>query len=267
MPAVGDLDRGRRPGRGSLRVGPGPVPADDLRTRMSLEPCLPGSGLPVGQQVDHLPGFRVGYHGAVYLPLAQREVINSGDLGRGGDRRVGQRHDQPQHGGGMDGDAQGPGQPGRSPPGQLQPEPGQHAQQRDAAPPVPLAQPPGLLGEGDRRASRIPAAEPAHLQHDQHRPAASRAVRHYPRIPAVDPSRFLTAPRAARRLRPARRDDHHRLSGVFHPVHAQARQVREQHGEQGLALLTDIPDDAGGGDGRPGGRHGRLIRQRGSRVQ
>ena len=39
-----------------------------------------------------------------------------------------------------------PGQPGGGPPGQFQPEPGQHAQQRDAAPPVPLAQPHAALG-------------------------------------------------------------------------------------------------------------------------
>jgi very-short-patch-repair endonuclease len=67
---------------------------------------------------------------------------------------------------------------------------------------------------------RVPAAEPAHPQGDQHRPAARRAVSHRARIPAVDPRRFQSAPRAARRARPARRGDHHRASRVFHPVHA-----------------------------------------------
>jgi hypothetical protein len=127
--------------------------------------------------------------------------------------------------------------------------------------------PAGLLGEGDRRALRVPAAEPAHLQEDQHRPPACSTISHHARIPAVHPRRFLTAPRAARRFRPARRDDHHRVPGVFDPVHAQPRQMREQHGQQGLALLRDIPDDAGGGASRPGGQHDRLIRQRGSRVR
>src|SRR5208283_1088020 len=50
-----------------------------------------------------------------YVPLAQREVIDPGDRRRGGDRRVGQRHDQPQHGGGMDRHAQGAGQPPAAP--------------------------------------------------------------------------------------------------------------------------------------------------------
>ena len=44
----------------------------------------------------------------------------------------------------------------------------------------------------------FPAAEPAHLQDDPHRPATRRAVRQHARIPAVQPRRLLTAPRAAR---------------------------------------------------------------------
>jgi hypothetical protein len=43
-------------------------------------------------------------------------------------------------------------------------------------------------------------------------------------------------------------------------------QVREQHGQQALTLVRDFPDADGGSD-RPGRRHGRLIRQRGSRVR
>ena len=267
MPAIGDLDRVRRARPGALGAVAGPVPADDLRAGMRRQPRLEAGGLPVWQQVDHVAGAHVHQHRPVHLALGQREVIDPEYLRRGRDLRIRSRRDQPQHRRGVHGDPEGPGQPGGRPPSQLQPEPGQHPQQRDAAPPVPLAQPPGLLGEGNRRASRVPAAEPAHLQGDQHRPSARRAVSHHARIPAVHPRRLLTAPRAARRLRPARRDDHHRVSRIFHPVHAQARQVREQHGQQGLPLLTDIPDDAGDGGGRPGGRHGRLIRQRGSRVQ
>ena len=96
---------------------------------------------------------------------------------------------------------------------------------------------------------------------------ARRAVGHRAPVPAVHLRRRLTAPRTARRAGLARRGDHHRLSGVFDPVHAQPRQVREQHGQQGLPLLRDIPDDAGGRADRPGRQHDRLIRQRGSRVQ
>ena len=72
-------------------------------------------------------------------------------------------------------------------PGQLQAEPGQHAQQRHAPPPVPLGEPAGLFGERDRRALILQAAEPAHRQRDQQRAAARRAVGHRPRVPAVHP--------------------------------------------------------------------------------
>ena len=267
MPAIGDLDGLRGAVTSALGIVAGPVPADDPRAGMGLQPRLEAGGLPVRQQVDHVSGAHVHQHRPVDLALGQREVIDPEDLRSGPDFRLRRHGDQAQHRGRVHGDPEGPGHPGGGTPGQLQPEPCQHAQQRDAAPPVPLAQPRGLLGEGDRRAPRVPAAEPAHLQDDQHRPPARRAVSHHARIPAVHPRRLLTAPRAARRVRLARRGDHHRVPGVFHPVHAQPRQVREQHGQQSLPLLRDIPDDAGGGAGRPGRQHDKLIRQRGSRVQ
>ena len=266
VPAVGDLDRGRGAVPGALGVGPGPVPADHLRAGMRLQPRLEGSGLPVRQQVGHVPGPHVDQHRPVHLALGQREVIDPEHQRRSRDLRFGRRGDQPQHRRGVHGDAEGPGQPGGGPPGQLQPEPGQHAQQRDAAPPVPLAHPRGLLGERDRRAPRVLAAEPAHLQDDQHRPATRRAVRHHPRIPAMHPRRLQAAPRAARRPRPARRRDHHRMHDVFHAMHAQTRQVREQRGQQAFALLRNVPGNARGA-GRPRRRHDRLRRQRGSRVR
>ena len=262
MPAVGDLDRARGAGGGAVSVSAGPVPADDLRAGIGLQPCLQRGGLPVGQQVHDLPRFRVGNHSAVYPPLAQREVINPGDLGRGSDRRVGQRHDQPQHGRGMDRHAQGAGQPGGGPPGQLQAEAGQHAQQRHAAPPVPLRHAPGLLGERGLRARRLPAAEPAHRQRYQHRPAAGRAIGHDPRIPAMDPRGHHPARRAPRLHLPAPRPDHHRVPGVLRPFHPQPAKVREQHEQQLFALPGNLQDTGGG---RPRGRHGRLKRQRGSR--
>ena len=168
------------------------------RAGMRCQPRLEAGGVPVRQQVDHVPGAHVHQHRPVYLALGQREVIDPEHLRRGGDLRLRRRCDQPQHRRGMHGDPQRPGQPGSGAPGQLQPEPGQHPQQRHAAPPVTGRHAPGLLSEGDRRAGRVPAAEPAHLQDDQHRPATHRAVRHHPRVPAVHPRRLLTAPRAAR---------------------------------------------------------------------
>ena len=187
MPAVGDLDRVRRAGPGALGVVAGPVPADHRGAGMGFQPGLEAGGLPVRQQVDHVGGAHVHQHCPVYLALGQREVIDPEHLRRGRDLRFRRSRDQAQHRGRVHGDAEGPGQPGGGGTGQLQPEPGQHGRQRDAAPPVPLAQPPDLLGEGDRRALGVPAAEPAHLQHDQHRPPARRAISYHPRIPAVHP--------------------------------------------------------------------------------
>ena len=152
MPAVGDLDRVRRARPGALGVVAGPVPADDSRAGMRRQPRLQRGGLPVRQQVDHVPGAHVHQHRPVDLALGQREVIDPEHLRRGRDLRIRRRRDQPQHRGRVHGDPEGPGQPGGGAPGQLQPEPGQHGQQRHAAPPVPFAHPRGLLGEGDRRA-------------------------------------------------------------------------------------------------------------------
>ena len=266
VPAVGDLGRGRGSGGGAPGVGAGPVPADHLRAGMGLQPCLQRARLAVRQQVDHAARFGVGDHGAIHLPLAQREIIDPGDLRRGVGRRVRQRHDQPQHGGGMGRHAQGGGQPGAGPPGQLHPQAGQHAQQRHAAPPVPDGQPFGLLGERDLRAARIRAAEPAHRQDDQYGAAAGRAIGHHPAVPAMHLRGHRPARRAPRLRGPAARPQHHRLPGIGHPVDPQPGKMREQHEQQLLALPGNLQDTAGGG-GRPPGRHGRLRRQRGSRAR
>jgi hypothetical protein len=260
MPAVGDLGSGRGAGGSAVSVSAGPVPADDLRAGAGPQPRRQGGGVPAGQQVHDLPRFRVSQHGAVHVPLAQREVIHPGDRRRGGGRRVGQRRHQPQHGGGMNRHAQRAGQPGGGPPGQLQPEPGQHAQQRHAAPPVPRRHPRGLLGERDPRARGLRAAEPAHCQRDQHRPAPGRAVGHDPRVPAMDPRGHRLAQRAPRLRGPAARPDHHRVPGVLHLADPQPAKMREQHEQQFLTRPGHFQDTAGGR------RHGRLRQQRGSRC-
>ena len=264
VPPVRDLGRLRRAGAGALGVCAGPVPADHLRAGMRGQPRLHGCRLPVRQQVHHVRGGDVYQDGPVHVPLAQREVVDPEHLRCPGGPGSGEGLHQAKHGGRVHGDPQKQGQPGAGAPGQLQPEPGQHRRQRHAAPAVTAGHALGLLSERDRRALRLQAAEPAYLQGDQHRAAAGRAVGHHPRIPAMHPGGLLPASRAARRLCPARRRDHHRLAGVRHPVHSQPRQVREQHGDQGL-LPRDFP--ATGSSGRPGRWHGRLIRQRGSRER
>ena len=109
-------------------------------------------------------------------------------------------------------------------------------------------------------------AEPAHRQHHQHRPPARRAIGHDPRVPAMNPRGQRTACRAPRLRRPAGRPDHHRVPGVLHAPGPQPAKVREQHEQQLFALTRDFQDTTGGGR-RPGRRHGRLKRQRGSRAK
>ncbi len=113
MPAIGDLDRVRRARPGALSVVAGPVPADDLRAGMRRQPRLQRGGLPVRQQVHHVPGTHVHQHCPVDIALGQREVIDSEDLRRGRDLRLRCRGDQPQHRGRVHRDAERAGQPGR----------------------------------------------------------------------------------------------------------------------------------------------------------
>ena len=59
VPAVGDLDRLRRPLADAVGVGTGAVAADDLDAGMALEPGRQRLGLPVGQQVDDAAALEV----------------------------------------------------------------------------------------------------------------------------------------------------------------------------------------------------------------
>jgi hypothetical protein len=264
VPAVRDLDGERRAGGSAVGICAGPVSADDLRPGTGLQPPLQGGGLAVGQQVDDLTGLGVGHHGAVDLALAQREVIHPGDLRRGRHHGIGQRHDQPQQRGGVHRDAQGGSQPGTRPPGQLQPEAGQHLPQRQRPPQVAAGQPLSLLDEGDPRARRGRAAEPAHRQRDQQRPAARSAVSQQPLVAAVHPRRRLPALRAPRLSARDRREGHYRVPGVGDPADLQPGQVRKQDSQQLPGLRRDL---------NPAGltiaacqrrRHDKMNRQRGS---
>jgi hypothetical protein len=76
MPAIGNLDRVGRARLGTLGIVAGPVPADDSRAGMRRQPRLQGGGLPVRQQVDHVPGAHIDQHRPVHLALGQREVVD-----------------------------------------------------------------------------------------------------------------------------------------------------------------------------------------------
>jgi hypothetical protein len=77
VPAVGDLDRGRRALPGAVGVGAGPVPADHLGAGMRAQPAGEGVGLAVGEQVDRAVGGHVDQDRAVDVPAAQREVVHA----------------------------------------------------------------------------------------------------------------------------------------------------------------------------------------------
>ena len=59
-----------------LRVGAGPVPADDLRAGMVREPGREGLGGAVGQHVHDPAGFGIDEHGAVSTPFAEGELVD-----------------------------------------------------------------------------------------------------------------------------------------------------------------------------------------------
>jgi hypothetical protein len=186
MPAIGDLDRVRCPGPGTLGIRAGPVPADDGCAGMRLQPRLHGGGLPVRQHAHDITGAHVDQHGAVDMSLAQREVVDADRLRGRGAPGLREARDEPQQRRGVNRDAQAAGQPGPCPPGQLQPEPGQHRCQRHAPPAVPAGQSFFLRDERRPRARRAAAPEPADPQGNQHGPASGRPVGHDPPVTAVD---------------------------------------------------------------------------------
>jgi hypothetical protein len=98
MPAIGDLDRARRPGTGALSVRAGSVPADHGRAGMRFQPRLDGGRLAVGQHVHHVTGAHVDQHGPVDVPFLQGEVVDTENLRCPGGLALGEGRDQPQDG-------------------------------------------------------------------------------------------------------------------------------------------------------------------------
>jgi hypothetical protein len=82
VPPVGYLGGLRCAGAGTVGVGTGPVPADDLHFGMGTQPLGEGFGVTAGQHVDWPVGGHVQQDRAVGVAAAQREVIHAqhGDL-------------------------------------------------------------------------------------------------------------------------------------------------------------------------------------------
>lgn len=78
MPSVRDLDCIWCSRSGSFGVGTGPVPADDLRTRVILQPLGKRVCVATGQDVDRAVGVHVQRrHSAVDVTASQGEIINA----------------------------------------------------------------------------------------------------------------------------------------------------------------------------------------------
>jgi hypothetical protein len=73
---VGDLDRLRRPGPGSVRVRSRPVSADDLDPGVSGEPVREGLGVAAHEEVERGAGLDVDEQRAVVLAAPGREVVD-----------------------------------------------------------------------------------------------------------------------------------------------------------------------------------------------
>ena len=95
MPAIRDLGGQRRALGSAFRVAPAAVPADHLHARMSVQPGTERLRRPLREHVHRPAGLDVDQHGAVDMPLAQGEIIDTQNV-RGAAARIGRGADEPQ---------------------------------------------------------------------------------------------------------------------------------------------------------------------------
>jgi hypothetical protein len=77
VPAVRHLHGLRSGSACSFCIDPTTVTADDLCSRMQLEPRGHGVGIAIGKQIDHLAGLKVTEDRAVAMTLAPCPVVNA----------------------------------------------------------------------------------------------------------------------------------------------------------------------------------------------
>ena len=229
MPAVGDLDRGRRArgGRRRRRRRPGPgrsprCPGARVSQRASVSASRSRSRS-TGSPVSVLTRMR-----AVVPAAAEREVIDAEY--RHGPRVCGSASamtsrsmlDRPA------GRPSARGQPRPGPAGQGQPDRGEHPRQQRGPPGPPRGQPLDLLGERDRGAGRFAAEEPAHRQPDRHRLPADRRISQPALVAAMHPLRELPHRGHARPVSAGPRPDRTRPAGHPGSLHGDRGQVRQE---------------------------------------
>jgi hypothetical protein len=162
MPPVSDLDRQRGALGGAFGVAAAAVPADDLHTRVGIQPGTEGLGGPLGEHVDRPAGIDVHQHGAVDMSLPQGKVIGT-EHQRGPATWVGRGADQPQQRRAAHRAGQPAAQPGASAAAQGQRHHLQHHLQATGPPAIPGGQARHLLSERRLRARAVAAQEPPRL--------------------------------------------------------------------------------------------------------
>ena len=89
VPAVGHLHGVRRALPRSIGIGPAPIAADDLGTRVRLQPRCQARGRPIGEQVDRAVPLQVDQDRAVCAPFLQAPVVHAQDARRADIRQRG----------------------------------------------------------------------------------------------------------------------------------------------------------------------------------
>lgn len=197
VPPVRHLYRLGRPGGGAFGEERCPIAADHFGPWPLREPSGQAGGFPVGQQVHRASAFDVDQDGSVVAAFAGRVLIDADDA-RGGNFRVGQGLDQPQHRAAVDGQAEDSRHAGPGPTGEREADGGQRRPQALGPPAVSTSQPRHLLGEGLAPARDGWAEEPADTQAEDDPSATAGHISGKPQVGAVNPPRPASTARAIR---------------------------------------------------------------------
>ena len=230
MPPIRHLDGQRRALRSAFGVAAAAVPADDLCAGVGVQPGAEGLRGPLRKHVDRPAGLDIDQHGAVDMPLAQREVIDAQHQ-RSPAIRVRGGADQPHQRRPAHRARQPAGKPGASPAAQGHGDRLQHPLQAACPPAIAGGQARHLLGERRLRAPAVAAEEPAGPQVNEHFLAAAGGIGQPPLVTAVHPPRHHAAARAGRLAGTGPGQHMHRPARRVNTLDGQPGQVRDQNSE------------------------------------
>lgn len=218
VPAIRDFQCMRGGFLYRLGVGGGPVPADDLRSRMVLEPGRERLRGTVGQHVHDPAGLDVDQHGAVGEALAEGELVHPQHLRPTVRHR--RRRQQPEQPGPARDQPQAAAQPCGRTAAELDRDRPQPACQSGAGAAVPLGQSRHLLDER-LTGTTLPVTEvPAHPQPDYDPARAQRPFIEGALVPAVYAPRLFPTVRASARASGGQRLHHKDVGGGADALHS-----------------------------------------------